>query len=155
MRYYKVRGKRGKEFTNFSDEVGITMLGSEIVVNGDFTVATGWTTGAGWTITGGKANFDVALGNGSVLSRAGVFTLNKKYRIKFTISDCAGDARMYMFSNETKFTPPDSFFPNSNYTWYLTCIQSSTIISHAAYNAANGGSNFSFDDHSIKEILFP
>jgi len=32
--------------------------GSELVVNGDFATDTDWTKGTGWTISGGKANYD-------------------------------------------------------------------------------------------------
>ena len=96
-------------------------LGSELVTNGDFDTDSNWSKGAGWTISGGKANSDGTSGN---LSQTSVVTVNKFFKITITVSNyvsgtvevSAGAApRNQMTANGTytfyqKATPNTSFY---------------------------------------------
>lgn len=61
----------------------------ELVTNGDFNAATGWTTGAGWAISGGIATVAVA-GASSDLSQAVTLEAGRMYRLRVDVSRTAG-----------------------------------------------------------------
>jgi hypothetical protein len=60
----------------------------EMVTNGDFSTAAGWTTGTGWSIGAGVAT--ATAGSASDLSRAVGFTAGEVYRVRFTATRSAG-----------------------------------------------------------------
>jgi hypothetical protein len=60
----------------------------ELVTNGDFASATGWTTGTGWSIGGGVAT--ATAGTASTLSRPISLEAGKTYVAVFTITRTAG-----------------------------------------------------------------
>lgn len=70
--------------TNDSLRIADT-LGSELVTNGDFSSATGWTVPTGWAITGGVATHN-ANGTGA-LTRSTSLTQGYIYEITYTISN--------------------------------------------------------------------
>jgi hypothetical protein len=60
----------------------------ELVTNGDFASATGWTAGTGWVIGLGVAT--ATAGSASDLSRAVTMTAGSVYRVTFTVTRTAG-----------------------------------------------------------------
>ena len=58
---------------------------SELVTNGDFTTDTDWLKEAGWTISGGEANFSGGSANKNIRQNIGI-TNSKSYKIQFTVS---------------------------------------------------------------------
>ena len=66
-------------------------LGEELVVNGDFATDSDWTKEAGWTISGGKANFSGGSGNRNMSQAIGI-TNGKTYEIKYTVSSISAGA---------------------------------------------------------------
>ena len=84
----------------------VELLGSELVTDGDFTLTgtqaenvtgTYWTTGTGWTISGGTANCDGSQTSGTQLTQTGLtFTNTKTYKVTYTVTVSAGniDARL-------------------------------------------------------------
>lgn len=61
-------------------------LGSELVTNGDFSGgSTGWTTGAGWTISGGVATGGTATASLSSTNSIGAVA-GKTYQVTFTVT---------------------------------------------------------------------
>ncbi len=55
------------------------------VPNGDFVGTSGWTAGAGWTISGGKATHTAASGTATLVANCGEVA-NEFYRVSFVIS---------------------------------------------------------------------
>jgi hypothetical protein len=157
LRYYKIRGKKGTKYSEFTAEVSIVMLGAEVIINGDFTVSTGWICGADWTITGGKAVCSDA--GGSYFYRTNNIKNAKKYRVGFNISNCATVASIQILRNESSgpcFPSPidgQQLLANGNYVYYLTSIAAALQIAMLNYSAT--GASYSFDNLSVKEILFP
>jgi hypothetical protein len=71
-------------------------IGSELVTNGDFATDSDWTKGAGWTISGGKANCDGTYPAGTSITQDIGVTLNKTYKVTYTVSNyVSGDVRSY------------------------------------------------------------
>ena len=59
--------------------------GSDLVVNGDFAIDSDWIKEAGWTISGGEANFSGGSGNKHIAQDIGI-TDGKSYKIVYTVS---------------------------------------------------------------------
>ena len=69
------------------------IIGTEIIINGDFDNDSDWTKGTGWTISGGTAN-SVASGGSSYLSQNSILNSGNTYKITFTISNyVSGDLK--------------------------------------------------------------
>jgi uncharacterized protein (TIGR02145 family) len=61
-----------------------TNAGVERVINGDFTIATGWTSGTGWTIGSGVAT--AIASSGSLSQNTAIPAANKYFKVTYTIS---------------------------------------------------------------------
>ena len=84
----------------------VELLGSELIQDSDFLLTgtqaenvtgTYWTTGTGWTISGGTANCDGSQTSGTQLTQTGLtFTNTKTYKVTYTVTVSAGniDARL-------------------------------------------------------------
>ena len=84
---YKNIPQSARELYTLEDD---TWVGSnELVVNGDFATDSDWSKGAGWTISGGKANA-ISQASNSNLSQADVIQLGKTYEVTYTISNYIG-----------------------------------------------------------------
>jgi hypothetical protein len=154
LRYYKIRSKKGTNYSAFTLEVSIAMLGANIISNGTFTDATGWDISAGgWTISGGKANFDAS---GTLpMGIVAVVTTLKTYHVKYNISNCTSNGNLAITNQvgTTVFDIPHAGFDsiaNGDYDYTITCKANSTSI--LIYGNA-GGVSYSLDNLSIKEVL--
>ena len=68
-------------------------LGTELVTNGNFDSATGWTAQSGWAVSGGKANGTAT--TGAIYQAMSSMTASTKYRLTYTISGLtAGSVRV-------------------------------------------------------------
>lgn len=65
-------------------------IGPNKVTNGSFAADTNWTKQAGWTISGGKANFS-ATGVTAYLRQNIGIVQGRTYEITFTLEVSAGD----------------------------------------------------------------
>jgi hypothetical protein len=101
----------------------VPATGSDVAVNGNFNVATGWTLGAGWSIdtTAKKASF-TATGSTSDLTQL-VLTQGLTYQINFTVVVSAGSLLVKAGSSGTTETITTS----GDYSIYLNCEGSSVI----------------------------
>ena len=121
------------------------VLGSELVTNGDFASPTGWTTGAGATISGGKLNLSAA--SGYVLYRnavAGV-QVGGYYEVTFTVSGyVSGSIRPYLGATATFGTTVSA---NGTYTQRF----GPTSGGEVGFNSASAFTG-AIDDLSVKAI---
>ena len=101
----------------------IPATGSNVAVNGNFNVATGWTLGTGWTIdtTEKKAKF-AATGSTSELVQS-VLTQELTYQINFQVDVTAGTLLVKAGTSGQTQTITSS----GDYSIYLTCEGSSDI----------------------------
>ena len=101
----------------------IPATGSNVAVNGNFNVATGWTLGTGWTIdtTEKKAKF-AATGSTSELVQS-VLTQELTYQINFQVEVTAGTLLVKAGTSGQTQTITSS----GDYSIYLTCEGSSDI----------------------------
>jgi hypothetical protein len=123
---------------------GLT-LGPELVTNGDFSSPTGWVTGAGATISGGKANFSAA--SGYVLFRNSVSGVQPGgyYEVTFTVSGyVSGSIRPYLGATPTFGTAVSA---NGTYTQRFGPISGSEV----GFNSASAFTG-AIDDLSVKAI---
>jgi hypothetical protein len=101
----------------------IPATGSNVAVNGNFNVATGWTLGTGWTIdtTEKKAKF-AATGSTSELVQS-VLTQELTYQINFQVDVTAGTLLVKAGTSGQTQTITSS----GDYSIYLTCEGSNDI----------------------------
>jgi hypothetical protein len=101
----------------------IPATGSNVAVNGNFNVATGWTLGTGWTIdtTTKQAKF-AATGSTSELVQS-VLTQELTYQINFQVDVTAGTLLVKAGTTGQSQTITSS----GDYSIYLTCEGSSDI----------------------------
>jgi hypothetical protein len=117
------------------------VLGSELVTNGDFSGgSTGWTTQAGWSISGGAANATTVVA--ANVSQLGILTVGKYYKISFTISNfTAGFGAILVIT-------PNFVNVLGNGTYTVQGFANSTAFQ--VY--AGPTSSFSVDNISVKEL---
>lgn len=63
---------------------GMGEVGEELVTNGTFEDATGWTLGAGWSVSDGTLNHTSAVYEYATTLTGAVFTTSSTYRVRFT-----------------------------------------------------------------------
>jgi hypothetical protein len=121
-----------------------SVLGSELVTNGDFATDSNWVKGIGWTISGGTANCDGT--NGSILRQTNLIPLNTKVKVSFTVTNYTSG------SIQVKFAP-------TTYSVSLSGNGIYTVITDGD-NTVNGDlqliSTFfigSIDNVSVKEVI--
>ena len=73
-------------------------VGGELITNGDFATDSDWNKGVGWSIAGGVAVCDGTQAAASQLYQLQTFTINKLYRVTYTITVTAGSvsARLHL-----------------------------------------------------------
>ena len=118
--------------------------GSELVTNGSFDTDSNWIKGTGWSIANGKAN-----SNGTInqsLVQNGVFTISKKYKITFTVSNVNGtlNGRIWMATGGPQF----NFSNAGTYTIDWTADQTNLYITTLSTNTAS----YSIDNISVVEV---
>jgi hypothetical protein len=119
-------------------------LGPELVTNGDFATDSDWLKQTGWTISGGTANCNGTINKS--LFQTNVFTIGKKYKINFTISNVVGGlaARIWMATG-----PRIEVNSDGNYTTYWVADQLDLYITTLSTNTAT----YSIDNVSVKEDI--
>jgi hypothetical protein len=127
-------------------------LGSELVTDGDFpTPNINWSFVTGWSVSGGSANYDDTA-NGA-LSQA--ISLNSgTYKLNFNISNSSGSGARIWIGNangNTSYTDNTyEYYTNGDYSIYINVPSNQTTL---AFWGNTGGSSFSIDNVSLKEII--
>ena len=119
---------------------GLTQ-GPELVTNGDFATDSDWTKGTGWTITNGIASHS---GSGGTILQTQSVTAGKLYEISFDVTS---------YTNGGIAIYADGTYTNVSYSEghkSLFYVAGDGSLTFGAYG--NGGSLFSIDNISVKEI---
>jgi hypothetical protein len=82
----------GLRVADCSDDTPIGSLGPELVTNGGFDSATGWTLNGAASISGGTLNLNGAVTGGSIIasSNTAPLTVGKTYRVTFRVVSITG-----------------------------------------------------------------
>ena len=127
-------------------------LGPELVTNGTFDTDTGWTKATGWTISGGKANYD---GIAAATNIRQTITANNWQEISFTISGItSGQGRLIIYTgNTTAVVWSNTNVQNGTYT-FKSRVPLATNIDFFAYNSDGGSPRvaFSLDNISVRGL---
>ena len=141
---------RGSEAT-YVDAQGLIKstneIGPELVTNGDFATDTDWVKGTGWSISGGKANFNGT--SNSNLRQDNVTEENKIYKVSFEVSDyVSGIVQVNIGDNlqGEDFT----FSSNGVFVFYTTADSGATQIVRFRPTTS---AEFSIDNVSVKEVI--
>ena len=121
-------------------------LGSELVVNGDFSVDSNWTKGTGWSISGGTANTDGT--PSSEIRQNNVTSVGKQYKYSFTISNSGSGVFSARFRNKSTGTPILNFSNEGTYSGTFT--SNGTFIDFVTLSGNTA--SFSIDNVSVKEV---
>ena len=121
----------------------VQSLSSELVTNGGFDTDSDWTKQTGWSISGGKAIAENAASGKKI---TGLFspTANKKYRVKFEITEITQGA----FRGYLGGAISDDFNSVGTYTFDLIPSSTGNI-----YIRAVGTTSGSIDNVSVKEVI--
>ena len=118
-------------------------LGSELVVNGDFSVDSDWAKNTNWSISGGTANADGTSSN--PIFQNNVVTANKPYKVTFTITDISQGA---FYLDLGLSTSGISYSSIGTYTETITSGSGNTRV----YFRCSGNTIGSIDNVSVKEV---
>ena len=123
-------------------------LGSEEVVNGDFSDGTnGWNTGSGWSISGGKANANTVGSFINLRTNSSVVEPSKIYDVSFDVSNYTqGSVRLSFIQS----VATSQVSANGTYTARLVA---SSVGSSQVYIQGIDSFIGSIDNVSVKEYL--
>jgi len=109
-------------------------------------VGQGWTTGTGWSISGGSAN---ASSSSAELSQSGIdFDASKSYRVKYTISGYSGSGGVRPRLKGAVWNNGVLREGNGTFTETLICTAENTIFTLVTSSSFTG----SISNISVKEI---
>ena len=141
---------RGSEAT-YVDAQGLikstNVLGSELVLNGNFSSDTDWVKGTGTTISGGTANFSSA---GSIGLYQNIGTQTGYVKVEFTVTSyTSGTLNVYSGSNQSVGNINVSANALGTYTAYVDRTGGNVNIVFGSSDNFIG----SIDNVSIKEVI--
>jgi hypothetical protein len=112
---------------------------SELIKNGDFSLATDWTLDAGWSISDGAALFNSA--SGSYIRQSILCAIGAKYKIMLDISVISGSALIYNngVNISTAYTVSGKYFMD----FVAQKVENDFRV------VGYGGSNFSINNISV------
>ena len=118
-----------------------SVLGSELVVNGDFATDSDWTKGTGWTISGGTANSDNSGSGTRNLRQDDILEVGKTYEIKFDLNITSGT--LYLIFGGTL-----GLSQSQSYTLTRTSTSTDLVFRNSIGNFIG-----SIDNVSVKEVI--
>lgn len=125
-------------------------LGSELLTNGDFGVATNWVLGASWAVASGVATVTNPAAT-SLLSQAIGLTVGALYRVQYTVTSYTGGGLFVRFTNAgASVTTLSSASATGTYTAYAVLIGTADSLSFVAPNSL---ASYSIDNVSLKKVL--
>ena len=125
----------------------IKELGSELIVNGDFSTDSDWTK-VNATISGGTGNLN-GTGVTSLIYQSGVLTQNKTYRLTFSVLNYNGLGQLEVINNDgTSYYLATS--NGNNIVEFTHAISNQNFLFRARNNAIA-----EIDNVSVKEVTTP
>jgi hypothetical protein len=121
------------------------VLGSDVVVNGDFATDTNWTKGAGWTISGGSAN--LIAGGYPIISQNFSYTIGTWYQVTFTVTNRVSAVVQFLTSPGRQKGPQTS--ANGTYTFLFLASAGDTYI---GIQDQTGLGSLSIDNLIVKQL---
>lgn len=122
-----------------------SVLGSELVTNGDFATDSNWNKETGWTISGGNANY-----NGSAALSAfyqNAVTSGVKYRVSFDVLNyVSGSFKLHLSDGQAAGSSP-LITDNGNYVFDITSIGALVLFRNVTSFIG------SIDNVSVKEVI--
>jgi hypothetical protein len=156
LRYYKLRAKNGANYSAFTAEVSIAMLGAELITNGGFTLWTGNTPNT-WGVLGADGTHYVEDGGGTcrLVNPSNVnlrmyqspCTALSTYRIRATLSGggAGGSFKMTNWASSVQKTSLATSFDEimlADDSYVMVLFQDLTT-------------GYYIDNMSVKKVLFP
>jgi len=141
------------KLATLSDTDATDVVGTELVTNGTFDSDTGWTKGAGWTISGGTANQDGSNTANSFLQQDVAVVAGKDYIVSVDVAAVAGSSFSITFQTGTAVIASKGSFTNSTSTVKtisrgFTCTSSGDMV--FIVNAPAGITSGSLDNITFK-----
>lgn len=126
----------------------MSVLGPELVTNGAFASATGWTEGLGWAIGGGVAVYSHNATPGDLSPTTAITVIaGRSYLVAFEVDSSAG---VYSVNAKVGGTVAKNFVFSGSYSETAEAADTDNLIFDVAASAA--GAFFNLDDVSVKEI---
>ena len=124
-----------------------TIYGPELVTNGDFSSATGWTVEAEWTISDGKARAVMAAGHD--VFRSVSYTSGKRYLVSLTVSNYVSGSFRVSIDGGNSYILNNQLWGNGHIEFGFTASAGDNTIGIGA----SGDLTADIDDVSVKEVL--
>lgn len=122
------------------------VLGAELVTNGDFSAgSTGWSAGAGWSVSGGQAVANTSGATALVQSSLGIVS-GRTYRVRFNAAITSGNASCFL-GGATAIAN----FASGSRDAYVVAGSANAAISFDALNALVA----TIDNVSVREVVTP
>jgi len=126
------------------------VLGAELVTNGGFDANTGWTQGAGWSISGGRA-VRVPAGGGSTISQSATIKPGVTYKVEFDYYGLTSTGLYASFRGGAIAVGPVISVSGATgrYSGFIRATSGNNTLDITSPDASTTGS---FDNFTIKEI---
>jgi hypothetical protein len=124
------------------------VLGPELVTNGTFDSAAGWSTGTGWTISGGVASFSNPTGTNLARTDLPSIPTGRLVKIEFDMTFTSGAGVVAGLNIGGGIDSFGTFNTSGRKTAYVTTTASRTGLNLTGI----GNSVFSIDNISVKEL---
>ena len=133
--------------------LGDEQYGSELVINGDFAVSTGWTFNDDWSYDAVNLEADYTDGVQSYFDRSITITAGITYQVSYTIKNYSAGTGYIWFTNQTGsglFSVSWwTITANGVFTANYVALESATSLKVYAHSLSV---NYSVDDISIKAV---
>ena len=136
------------------DEAGLVnyaeIIGSDLVTNGDFADATGWTISGAWSLGTNKVIFSDTT-NGDIRTSSAIFTATKTYQIKLKVADLTGANTAFFAIGDGSASNLVGYdnYANGDYTFNAIAPNGSEL---RIFSTTSSGSSYSITNISVKEV---
>jgi hypothetical protein len=126
---------------------GLT-LGSQLIANGGFDDASGWTLGTGWNISGGVVSFSNPTGTSLSRALSAPMVAGRTYRVTVDVSYTSGSGFILGFNGGGGIDNGPTIAASGQIVFHVRATLPRTGIGITGI----GGSVFSLDNISVREL---